>query len=66
VFGTTVVGYLTQQRMKQVEQRLREGNFTVAEVANQVGYAHLGHFAAGFKRQFGITPSQALAGKRAG
>lgn len=66
VFGTTVVGYLTQQRMTYAEQLLREGQHTVAEVANQVGYAHLGHFAAGFKRQFGITPSQVLAGKRAG
>ena len=65
VFGTTVVGYLTQQRMKHAEQLLREGNHTVAEVANRVGYAHLGHFAARFKRQFGITPSQVLAGKRA-
>jgi AraC-like DNA-binding protein len=64
VFGTTVVGYLTQQRMTHAEQLLREGKHTVAEVANRVGYAHLGHFAAGFKRQFGITPSQALVGKR--
>jgi AraC-like DNA-binding protein len=66
VFGTTVVGYLTQQRMTHAEQLLREGNHTVAEVANRVGYAHLGHFAAGFKRQFGITPSQVLTGKRSG
>jgi AraC-like DNA-binding protein len=66
VFGTTVVGYLTQQRMTHAEQLLREGKHTVAEVANRVGYAHLGHFAAGFKRQFGITPSQALVGKRSG
>ncbi|NJN38377.1 MAG: helix-turn-helix transcriptional regulator [Acaryochloridaceae cyanobacterium CSU_3_4] len=64
LFGTTVVGYLTQQRMQQAEQRLRAGDCTVAEVAIQVGYAHLGHFAAGFKRQFGVTPSECLAGKR--
>lgn len=63
VFGTTVVGYLIQQRMKQAEQLLREENYTVAEVANRVGYAHLGHFAAGFKRQFGITPSECSAGR---
>ncbi|MBE9180604.1 helix-turn-helix transcriptional regulator [Oculatella sp. LEGE 06141] len=63
LFGTTVVGYLTQQRMKQAEQLLREGHYTVAEIANWVGYSHLGHFAAGFKRQFGISPSECLAGK---
>ncbi|WP_202925163.1 helix-turn-helix transcriptional regulator [Myxacorys almedinensis] len=64
VFGTTVVGYLTQQRMKQAELLLRERTCTVAEVANQFGYAHLGHFAAGFKRQFGMTPSECLAGRQ--
>lgn len=64
LFGTTVVGYLTKERMQQAERLLREQNCTVAEVANQVGYAHLGHFAAGFKQQFGITPSECLAGKR--
>ncbi|MBW4646855.1 MAG: AraC family transcriptional regulator [Goleter apudmare HA4340-LM2] len=63
VFGTTVIGYLTQQRMKHAAQFLRTGSCTVAEAANLVGYAHLGHFAAGFKQQFGITPSECLAGK---
>ncbi|BAZ20935.1 transcriptional regulator [Kalymmatonema gypsitolerans NIES-4073] len=28
------------------------------------GYAHQGHFAAAFKRKFGITPSESLLGKR--
>lgn len=64
VFGTTVVGYLIQQRLNQAEQLLRQGNCTVAQAANQVGYSHLGRFASGFKRQFGITPSQCLAGRR--
>ncbi|MEO1446000.1 MAG: AraC family transcriptional regulator [Cyanobacteria bacterium J06635_11] len=64
IFDTTVVGYLTQQRLQQAEQTLRNGNYTVAQVANQVGYAHLGHFAAAFKRQFGITPSQCISGVR--
>lgn len=64
VFGTTVIGYLTQQRMKHAEQFLRAGSCTVAEAANRVGYTHLGHFAAGFKQQFGITPSECVAGRK--
>jgi AraC-like DNA-binding protein len=64
LFGMTVVGYLTQQRMQQAERLLRESDRSVAEVANQVGYTNLGHFAAGFRRQFGITPSECLAGKQ--
>ncbi|WNZ27348.1 helix-turn-helix transcriptional regulator [Leptolyngbya sp. NK1-12] len=62
VFQTTVQGHLKQQWLKQAERLLRQGNYTVAEAANLVGYGHLGHFAAAFKRQFGITPSQCLAG----
>ena len=63
LFGTTVVGYSNQLRIEQAETLLRTGNLSVAEVANKVGYSHLGHFAAAFKRQFGITPRECLAGK---
>ena len=64
LFGTTVVGYLAEQRLLQAEQLLRERSMTVTEVAHRVGYGHLGRFAAAFKRKFGITPSQCLLGKK--
>jgi AraC-like DNA-binding protein len=71
LFNTTVTGYLKLRRLEQAEKLLRQAttdglqsNCTVAEVAMQVGYGHLGHFAMAFKRQFGITPSQCLAGKK--
>ena len=63
LYGVTVTGYLTQQRMYRAEQLLRSRQCTVTEAARQVGYGHLGHFAAAFKRQFGITPRQCLAGE---
>jgi AraC-like DNA-binding protein len=64
LFNTTVTGYLKQRRLEQAEQFLRQGDRTVAEVAMQVGYGHLGHFATAFKRHYGITSSQCLAGKK--
>jgi AraC-like DNA-binding protein len=64
LFGTTVFGYLTQKRMEQAHHLLRDNNLTVAEVANIVGYAHLGHFAAAFKRKFGMTPRECFLGKK--
>lgn len=64
LFGTTVIGYLTQQRLKRAEQWLRQGDRTVTEVARLTGYGHLGHFTAVFKRQFGMRPSDCLAGKK--
>ncbi|MEH2015409.1 helix-turn-helix transcriptional regulator [Nostoc sp.] len=63
VFGTTVFGYLTEQRMEQAEQLLRSGKLSIAEVANLIGYSQPGNFAAVFKIKFGITPSECLSGK---
>lgn len=63
LFGTTIIGYSIALRLQQAEQLLREKQLSVAEVANLVGYSHLGYFAKVFKRQFGITPSECLAGK---
>jgi AraC-like DNA-binding protein len=65
LFHTTVVSYLIQQRLEQAAQILRQGHCTVAEVANRVGYGNVGHFSVAFKRRFGITPSQCLAGELA-
>ena len=64
LFGTSVLSYLIDERMKLAEQFLRQGNWSVAEVANFVGYSHLGQFAAAFKRKFGITPSECLSSKK--
>lgn len=64
LFGTTVLGYLTKQRLIQAEQLLRHSNLTVAEVARCSGYSNQGHFAAAFKRKFGITPKQCAMGKK--
>ncbi|WP_052049523.1 helix-turn-helix domain-containing protein [Leptolyngbya sp. KIOST-1] len=56
VFGTTVFGYLRQQRLIKARQLLQDTEMSVAEVTCQVGYSHAGHFAAAFKREFGISP----------
>ncbi|MBE9160700.1 helix-turn-helix transcriptional regulator [Nodosilinea sp. LEGE 06152] len=56
VFGTTVFGYLRQQRLLKAQQLLQDTEMSVAEVTCQVGYSHAGHFAAAFKREFGVSP----------
>ncbi|MBW4550937.1 MAG: helix-turn-helix transcriptional regulator [Aphanocapsa sp. GSE-SYN-MK-11-07L] len=63
LFGTTVMGYVAEQRLRQAERLLQQRTLSVTEVAHRVGYSHLGHFATAFKRQFGITPSECLGGK---
>jgi AraC-like DNA-binding protein len=64
VFGATPFTYLTQQRMKQAEHLLRQSNCTVTEAANRVGYTNPAKFAAAFKRQFGISPSDCIRGRK--
>jgi AraC-like DNA-binding protein len=64
LFGTTVWGYLTEQRLLQAEHLLRHGSLSVAEVVHRSGYSNQGHFAAAFKRKFGITPKQCRMGKK--
>ncbi|MEH2303246.1 MAG: AraC family transcriptional regulator [Nostoc sp.] len=63
IFGTTAFACLRSYRLEQAKQFLQEGKMTVEEVANVVGYSHLGHFRNAFKRKFGITPSACRAGK---
>ncbi|YAF98123.1 MAG: helix-turn-helix transcriptional regulator [Nodularia sp. CChRGM 3473] len=57
IFGTTVFGYLQNHRMEQAKQMLTEQKLTVAQVAHAVGYSHLSHFAAAFRKKFGVNPS---------
>ncbi|MEH2447971.1 MAG: AraC family transcriptional regulator [Nostoc sp.] len=64
VFGTTVFGYLHNHRMEIARQLLQDGKMHVATVANAVGYANPSHFAAAFKRKFGVSPSECKAGKK--
>ncbi len=66
LFGTTPLGYLTQQRMHRARQLLQTGEWTVAEVTRMVGYGHLGHFATAFKQVFGMNPRQCLGKKVSG
>lgn len=64
LFGTTVFGYLHHQRMEQARELLQDDKLNVGAVANAVGYATQGRFAAAFKRKFGTTPSECRRGKR--
>lgn len=56
-FGTTVFGCLHQYRMEQAQKLLEQGDLTITGVARAVGYANRSHFAAAFKRKFGVNPS---------
>jgi AraC-like DNA-binding protein len=56
LFATTVFGYLSDVRMREAKRLLSEEQKGVGEVADLVGYKYPQHFAAAFKRRFGMTP----------
>lgn len=56
VFDTTVFGYLHDRRMERSRQLLESGDLSVAAAAEAVGFASRGHFAAAFRRKYGVNP----------
>ncbi|MCL7930507.1 helix-turn-helix transcriptional regulator [Halomonas llamarensis] len=57
LFGNTVYGLFQQERMQEARRLLNLG-LPVLVVAAELGYTNASHFAAAFKKQFGINPSE--------
>jgi len=56
VFDTTVFGYLHDRRLERSRQLLESGAISVTTAAHAVGFANRGHFAAAFRRKYGVNP----------
>lgn len=56
LFGTTVFGYLYQQRMEYARQLLEQRELSVGQVAKTVGYSSQSRFATAFRKKFGVNP----------
>lgn len=50
--------YITQIRLQECKALIREGELSIGEIAEQMGYASIQHFSAQFKNWFGISPSE--------
>lgn len=64
LFGATLFGYLTAQRLELARRMLLDTDKTAAEVGFELGYATPQHFSQAFKKRFGIAPG-ALRNARA-
>jgi AraC family transcriptional regulator, transcriptional activator of the genes for pyochelin and ferripyochelin receptors len=58
VFGTTVFGYLQNERMELARSLLIDSAMKVKDVSDRVGYRKASQFAERFKRQFGVSPKE--------
>jgi Response regulator containing CheY-like receiver domain and AraC-type DNA-binding domain len=57
--GKSYIKYLTDLRMKEACQLLRNNkNMTLETITQRVGYLSVKHFSYVFKKQYGITPGQ--------
>lgn len=56
--GKTPRQYITEVRLDNVRQMLRETNKPVGMIAQETGFADHSHLSRAYKKQFGITPRQ--------
>lgn len=57
-FGSSIYGLFLHERMHEARKRLLSSSATVMEVAIDMGYSNASHFAAAFRKQFGINPGE--------
>ena len=58
MIGETPLAYLQQHRLRLASQHLRQGQFSIQQIAHKVGYSSETAFSQTFKRTFDLTPSQ--------
>jgi two-component system response regulator YesN len=56
--GKNFLEYLTEVRISNAKELLRETNLNIAEICNRVGYLDQKHFIATFKKYAGIKPGE--------
>lgn len=56
VTGLTLIEYINNTRVKAAQTLLLETNYSVSEIAEQVGYESQTHFGRMFKRIAGVSP----------
>ena len=58
VYGMPVSRYLRRVRIRRAAALLRSTDDTILSVAGQVGYSNGSKFAAAFKAEMGVNPSE--------
>ncbi len=56
--GESIHQYVTKYKMKLVEYRLMHTEFTIAEIAYQLGYTDESHLTKTFKKHYSMSPKQ--------
>lgn len=65
-YGQSVYSLFQQERMQHARTQLLRGQFSVMHVATDLGYSNASHFAAAFRKHFGVNPSAVRESRRGG
>lgn len=64
LFGSTVADFVREARLSQALVRLQSGSASVAQVANECGYADTTTFGRAFKKRYGMSPGATRSSAR--
>jgi AraC-like DNA-binding protein len=56
--GTTLEQYIIRQKIERAKELIFNGNLSLAEMADHLGYSSAAHLSAQFKKITGVTPSE--------
>ncbi|MBQ9028879.1 MAG: helix-turn-helix transcriptional regulator [Lachnospiraceae bacterium] len=56
-YGNSVYKYIRSKKMEQAAALLAEGQLSVMEIAGRFGYENCSKFAAAFRGEYGMSPS---------
>jgi AraC family transcriptional regulator len=56
--GINLSQYVINQRIERVKAMLREGNYSLSQIANMMDYSSVAHLSAQFRKITGLTPSE--------
>jgi AraC-like DNA-binding protein len=64
LYGLPVYEYFQKNRMAYARSLIQDGEHAIKEVGMMIGYSNLGHFAAAFKKEYNMLPSEWLHANR--
>lgn len=62
--GESLQQYITQYRIRQVQQRLAYSSLTVSQIADELGFTDESHLGRQFRKYVGVSPIEYRGGSR--
>jgi AraC-like DNA-binding protein len=63
VVGQSIFAFVTRRRLGQAHVLIQETEIPLKQVSARLGYTHVNHFSAAFRRVFGYPPGSLRRGR---